>query len=120
MSEPDFDWNDAGVDIPGQQPIAVYTNPEGHIVIRQDGDWYRKDDAWVVVLPENARRLADAILALAEPVPAPGPLALPAPADRTAAERQRRHRNAKRNGSTVTPTVTRRDAPELFEVHPPD
>lgn len=127
MSDPDFDWNDVADDIvvAHQAPIAVYTNPDEDIVIRQDGDWYRRDDAWIVVRRENARRLAEAILAFAEPEPAPAPLALPAPApaDRTAAERQRRHRERKRNGSTVTPTVTGAvtgDAPELFEVRPPD
>jgi hypothetical protein len=100
MTDDDFDWDAADVDIPHQARIAVYTNPAGHIVIRQDGDWYRKDDAWVVVLPENVRKLVDVLLALAEPEPAP--LALPAPT-RTGTERQRRHRE-----------------PELFEVRPPD
>jgi hypothetical protein len=123
MSDDDFDWDDVDVVIPHQASIAVYINPHGDVVIRQDGDWYRRDDAWIVVRPENARRLAEAIMELAEPEALPR-LALPAPADRTAAERQRRYRNAKRNGSTVTPTVTgsvtRRDAPELFEVRPPD
>ena len=126
MSDDDFDWDAADVDIPHQARITVYTNPDGHIVIRQEGDWYRKDDPWIVVLPENAQRLVDAILALAEPVPAT-PLALPAPADRTAAERQRRYRKRHRNGSSVTgdrndPVTPRnadsaqdRDEPGLFE-----
>lgn len=113
--EDDFDWNEIADDIvvAHQAPIAVYTNPDEDIVIRQDGDWYRRDDAWIVVRRENARRLAEAILAFAEPEVAPAPLALPAPADRTAAERQRRYRERKRNGQD---TVTHRDsnAPELF------
>lgn len=120
MSDDDFDWDDADVDVPHQARITVYTNPDGHIVIRQEGDWYRKDDPWIVVLPENAQRLVDAILALAEPAPR---LALPAPGDRTAAERQRRYRERHRNGSTVTgdrnDSVTR-NAPDMFEVRTPD
>jgi len=55
----------------------------GDVVIRQDGDWYRRDDAWIVVRPENARRLAEAIMELAELRRSPG---LPCrPTDRTAA-----------------------------------
>ena len=123
MSDDDFDWGDADIVIQVQMPVAVYTNPKGNIVIRPEGDYYRKEDAWVVLTPENARVLVAAILALAGPELEPEPpprLALPAPADRTAAEQQRRYRNAKRSGSTVTPIVTRRDAPERFEVRPPD
>jgi hypothetical protein len=37
------------------QAIAVYANPGDTIVIRQDGDWYRKEDPWIVVRRENAR-----------------------------------------------------------------
>jgi len=67
--------------------------------------------------------VVDAMLALVGPEVATQ-LILPAPADRTAAERQRRHRQRTRNGpcdrDTVTGTVTPRDAPIPFEVHPPD
>jgi len=128
MSAPDFDWhNDDDVVVQEQQAVAVYRNPRGCIVVRQKGDWYgHEDDVWIVIEPDRAGRVAHAILALVEPLPAPGPLSLPAPADRTAAERQRRHR-AKRNGPCDRDTVTgdrngtvTRDAPELFEVHPPD
>ncbi|MDP2333848.1 MAG: hypothetical protein Q8M19_24490 [Reyranella sp.] len=124
----DFDWyRDNAVVVREQPAIAIYRNVYGDITIRQKGEIdpepLEVEDVVIVVLPQNARRLAEAILAVAAAIPAPGPLALPAPADRTAAERQRRHR-AKRNGpcnrDTVTDTVTRRDTAELFEVRPPD
>jgi hypothetical protein len=83
-----------------QAPIAVYTNPGDNIVIRQDGDWYRKEDPWIVGRRENARALAEAILAFAEPELAPVPLALPAPM--TPAERTKRYRERKRH-DRVTP-----------------
>lgn len=108
--DPDyFHWAGADIDIAHQAPIAVYTNADGDVVIRQDGDYYRKDDACIVVRPENARRLVDAILELAAPME-PAPLALSAPADRTAAERQRRCRERKRHDQRVTATVTQRDS----------
>jgi hypothetical protein len=102
MSDDDFDWTDReDIVVAHQGQVAVYLNPDGDVVVRQEGDWWRKDDAWIVVRPENARQLAEAILALAHPDMAPR-LALPAPADRTAAERQRRHRERKRHAHTVT------------------
>jgi hypothetical protein len=99
MSDDDFDWFDvaANIVVAHQAPIAVYTNPDDDIVIRQDGDYYRKDDAWVVVRRENARALAEAILAFAEPAPQ---LALPAPM--SPAERAKRYRERKRHDG-VTP-----------------
>lgn len=119
MSGDGFDWsNRDDVVVAHQGQIAVYTNPHEDIVIRQEGDWWRKDDAWIVVRPENARALAEAILALAEPV-TPPQLALPAPADRTAAERQRRYRERKRNApcdrDSITPvTPCDRNGANLF------
>ncbi|MDP2376100.1 hypothetical protein [Reyranella sp.] len=106
MSDDYFDWDGADIDVPHQARITVYTNPDDHIVIRQDGDWYRRDDAWIVVLPENVPRLVETLLTLASALARTeaAQLALPAPADRTAAERQRRHRERKRNGHTVTVT----------------
>ncbi len=104
--EDDFNWSDSHnlVVVELQAPIAVYTNSDGEITIRQDGHSFCQYDSLIVVRPKNAQRLADAILALAETVPAPAALALPAPADRTAADRQRRHRERKRNGEAVTVT----------------
>lgn len=104
----DFNWNDSNdvIAVAFQERIAVYKNGEREIVIRQDGHGFCRDDAWIVVRPENVRQLVDAMLALLGPEQAANLPLLPGPADRTAAERQRRYRNAKRNGSPVTPTVT--------------
>jgi hypothetical protein len=98
-----FGWHDpANVTVESQPAIAVYETARGNICIRQEAA-YPDEDVCILVRPENARRLVEAILALAGPEQEPAPLALAAPPDRTAAERQRRYRNAKRNGSTVTP-----------------
>ncbi len=117
----DFDWMAAEPVIRGQQPIAVYIGGHGDIVVRQDGDWYRREDAWITIRPENAKSLVDAVMALALELGAthPSRLALPAPApaDPTAADRQRRYRERKRNGHTVTGTTVTlgaRNGPDLF------
>jgi hypothetical protein len=92
----DFDWSIYRDDVIAHQaPITVYTNPGDNIVVRQDGDWYRKEEPWIVVRRENARALAEAILAFAEPEPAPVPMALPAPM--TPAKRAKRNRERKRH-----------------------
>lgn len=115
----DFDWSDQeDVVLPEQPATAVYVNPRGHIVIRQQDD---HEDVWIIVQPQNARRLAAAILRAAGDDEALGRLLgshseAPShgdrPKDPTAAERQRRYRernadrdvtrNADRNGP-VTP-----------------
>jgi len=124
MSEQDDDdylyWDREPVLIPVQMPVAVFSNKNGDVVIRQCGQWYHQNDPWIVLTPENARIVAGAISNLAAELMAPAaPLALPAPtpADRTAAERQRRYRERKRNGDTVTgSTVTprARNGADLF------
>jgi len=111
MSGAEFDWfGGEDVAVREQAAIAVYQNVRGDIAIRQRGDFNPDtldiEDVVIVVTPRHAAELARAILDLAEPEQAPAPLALAAPPDRTAAARQRRYRNAKRNGSTVTPAVT--------------
>lgn len=106
--------------------IAVYTNIRGQVVIREEGDWpHDEDDKWILVAPENAIRLARAVLKevgleIGElrrvegrcPVETPDSLA---PKPSRGAERQRRYRerhgcngvtDAKRNAS-VTSDVTR-------------
>ncbi len=51
MSE-DFDWNDVEDDIIIRSvgAVAIYQNPHGDVVIRQQGDGYISEDA-VVVIP---------------------------------------------------------------------
>lgn len=113
-------WDREQVLIPVQMPVAVFSNSDGNVVIRQAGDWYRQDDPFIVLTPENARIVATAVANLAAELLTPeAPLALPAPADRTAAERQRRHRERKRNApcdrDSVTPvTPCDRNGANLF------
>jgi hypothetical protein len=66
METPDFDW--AGVDresvvIAGQPAIAVYLNPVGDIVIRQESQYHPDEDHFIYLRPENAGALSAAILA---------------------------------------------------------
>lgn len=58
----DFDWHDDVAIIVLTQPaIAIYTNPSGGIVIRQEG-WGEDSDVFVVIRPENAAAVASAIM----------------------------------------------------------
>lgn len=57
----DFSWSDSQAVVVEQvDAIAVYPNPKGNIVIRQQGSM-GEDDA-VIIVPKS--RLADLILAL--------------------------------------------------------
>jgi hypothetical protein len=59
-SAAEFDWSsDDIVAVRSQQAIAVYLNPHGEIVIRQQ-EW-PDNDIWVVVHRCYARRLIEAI-----------------------------------------------------------
>ncbi len=93
MSE-NFDWWAAEkqglVAVREQAPIAVYLNPRGCVVIRQQNDF--DDDSWILVEPDRVRALAEAIVRLAEPERLALPPPSPAVKDTTAAERQRRYR----------------------------
>ena len=61
----DFDWSsDDAVVVPAQRAGAVYWNPRGEIVIRQQGELY-DDDAFVFFAPGHAVIIAKAILKLA-------------------------------------------------------
>jgi hypothetical protein len=109
---------DVDVVIAMQLPVSVCTNPRGDKVMRQEGHNHRKEGAWIVITPMNAKRRADAVMALAESETAPATLTLPASAHRTGADQQRRCRA--RRGHTVTPTVVVADhegngATDLFE-----
>jgi hypothetical protein len=115
--------HDVDVVIAMQMSAAVCTNPKGDNAVRQEGPSYRKEDtwgAWIGITPNNTKRLADAIMALAEPGTASGPLALLASEDRMGADQQRRYRARQRNGHTATPSVMVADhegngATDLFE-----
>jgi hypothetical protein len=102
MTTKDFDWygNTESVVVRHQPAIAVYLNPHGEVVIRQEGQY--DDDHWIYVTRDNAFKVAQAVLELAgledcEAVPRPS-----APKDKTAAERMRRYRNKRRNGERNT------------------
>jgi hypothetical protein len=60
-----FTWDDDTVVIEQVDAIAVYTNPKGHIVIRQQGQ-YGDDDAWIVVPRNRVPELLKAISAETE------------------------------------------------------
>jgi hypothetical protein len=107
QSGEDFDWRRDADDIAIEEQlrIAVYCNPRGHVVIRQQ-DW-PEDDSMVVVAPQNALALARAVLKAAGQIEAlPELLGSPfegaskgdRPKDPTAAERMRRYRERHRNG----------------------
>lgn len=111
----DFDWDDVADDVvvPEQAAIAVYTNPKGEVVVRQAGHHGPDEDSWIIVAPDRASAVADAILRAArlhDNQPVSGEAA--SPKDRTAAERQRRYRERNRNGTDRDPSdrhVTNRD-----------
>lgn len=57
----DWNWNDKeSTVIPAVQAVAVYTNPSGDIVIRQQ-DHYGDDDAVIVIPRSQAAQLAKAL-----------------------------------------------------------
>jgi hypothetical protein len=98
----DFDWIDSAEDVvvPEQAAIAVYLNPKGDVVIRQAGQYHPDEDNWIVVAPDHAPRVAEAILEAAGlAVYHPEDDQAAEPKDRTAAERQRRYRERHRNGA---------------------
>ncbi|MPZ36764.1 MAG: hypothetical protein GEU95_01660 [Rhizobiales bacterium] len=72
MSDEDrFEWHEGIIVVPEQMAIAVYTNPNNEVVIRQSGRYGPDEDQWVVVAPEHALRLAEAIIREAGPIARP-------------------------------------------------
>lgn len=65
MPDEDFSWDDS--ESVAVEAIAVYSNPEGDIVIRQQSAM-GEDDVWVVI-PRG--RVADVIAALKREADAP-------------------------------------------------
>ena len=58
----EFTWSDETVVMRGHGSIAVYTNPHGDIVIRQEGDDVIFDrDPYVVVPRDRVDKLIEAI-----------------------------------------------------------
>ncbi len=62
----DFDWSDPeSVTVAEQLAIAVYPNPKGVVVIRQEGTWDSDGDTVIFVNPQHAKVIAAAILEVA-------------------------------------------------------
>ncbi len=61
----DFDWTagDANVVVREQPLTAIYTNPFGQVIIRQQ--IWPQDDVWVIVGPEHVAAVVKAMLAAA-------------------------------------------------------
>jgi hypothetical protein len=62
----EFDWANASIrDCTVQQQVhrvAIYDNPHGDVVIRQERDWNEEDDPFIVIARGHAIRAAHAIL----------------------------------------------------------
>lgn len=57
----EFNWSDREIIVvPKQDAVAVYPNPQGAIVIRQQDDF--DTDQVIIVQPDAARALAAALL----------------------------------------------------------
>jgi hypothetical protein len=105
----EFNWDDA-VDCVVQQcveGVAIYTNPHGDIVIRQERRWDEEEDIFIVIARGNAEAaIAEMQFAISQPANAE-PLQLPKPEPLTNAARQRlyrqRHRNEKSNETAELP-----------------
>lgn len=62
-TERDFEWTPESETIRGQDPIAVYENPHGEVVIRQS-HLMMDEDVFVVISRAYLRVLIDALIAL--------------------------------------------------------
>ena len=58
----DFSWRDTDAVVVRQQDaIAVYSNPDGDLVIRRRRAWDEDDDVWIVVAQTQIRTVIDAM-----------------------------------------------------------
>ncbi len=58
----DFSWRDADAVVVRQQDaIAVYSNPDGDLVIRRRQAWNEDEDVWIVVAQAQIRTVIDAM-----------------------------------------------------------
>jgi hypothetical protein len=58
----DFDWHeDPSVVLRSQPATAIYHNPMGHLVIRQERSWSEESDPYVMISPENAVTFMEAL-----------------------------------------------------------
>jgi hypothetical protein len=58
----DFDWyDDPSIILKCQPATAIYHNPKGCIVIRQERSWAEESDPFVYITPENAVTFMEAL-----------------------------------------------------------
>jgi hypothetical protein len=58
----EFSWRDTdSVVVRQQDAIAVYSNPDGDLVIRRRRSWDEEDDVWIVVAQTQIRTVIDAM-----------------------------------------------------------
>lgn len=90
-----------------QMAIAIYINPFGELVLRQEAPLYPDEDASVVIAPDNVPKVIEAmqqVMGIAAPTAVTK--------DPIAVDRQRRHRRKSRDAVTVVTvveSVTNRD-----------
>ena len=97
FEKPDqFDWHhDEHIVVRRQPAIAIYDNPMGQVVIRQENEEPFEDDPYILIEPD---RLAVVIAALQTYLAPPSGVAAPTNPPRTpGAERQARYRERQRN-----------------------
>lgn len=67
-----FDWNETeneNVVVRTQMAIAVYLNPCGELVIRQEGQFHPDEDVFIVIAPGNVPAVIAAMTAAAGLMP---------------------------------------------------
>jgi hypothetical protein len=59
----EFNWNEAEDDVilAGQQAVAIYENPKGDTVIRQESDYTRDEDSIIIIKRNNTAAFVDAL-----------------------------------------------------------
>jgi hypothetical protein len=58
----DFSWRETDAVVVRQQDaIAVYSNPDGDLVIRRRQAWDEDEDVWIVVAQTQIRAVIDAM-----------------------------------------------------------
>ena len=131
-----FDWREDPSIVCEEQPaLAVYTNPRGQCVLRQERRWDEEDDTVILICCENALAVVRAILVAVgmndlklyrecgmggedidwpeEPFARREAADESKPKDSTAAERQRRRRQKLRNMVTRDNRDSIKEVPEL-------
>lgn len=61
----EFSWSEADVVVPSQPAIAVYFNPRGEVVIRQESQMHPDEDHFVFINMKNLMPLIDKLCDLA-------------------------------------------------------